>query len=222
MTRRCARLPPRPVPTTKGRAEVSAALARRAPVALDIEKARALLAESTDLDQIRKLRDQAEAIGRFLRAHGAAEETALEATAFVIRAERRLGEMCRLLTVTMTAKKRRNGERVLPEQVDHNESKRWQAIESIPEKRFESELTRFLEEKKFPTQSAFLRLARELRNGASDAPEEPFHPLVALGELKDRLIAVLEAKVADWPAIARQNIPGMLRDLAADLERRYQ
>lgn len=200
---------------------MTAALARLEPT-LAIEEARTLLAQSTDIDEICKLRDKAEAVARFLRARGAAEETALEATAFVLRAERRLGGLCRLLVLTMSPKKRRNGERVLPENVDKNQSLRWQAIESIPEERFESELTAMLEARRFPTQAAFLRLARELRDDAPDSEPEPFHPLVALGELKDRLVSVLESKIADWTPVARRNIPGMLRDLATDLERQFE
>jgi hypothetical protein len=180
------------------------------------------------LDEIRKLKNKAEAVGRYLRAHGAAEESAVRAIVLTRRAERRLGELLRGVPKTQGAR----GKSGLPQEkaaptladmgVSWKDSHVWQSVASVPEKRFERELATHLESKTFPTRALFLRIARDLRNGTSEQEPVPFHPLVALGELKDRIVAVLEAKVADWTPVARQNIPGMLRDLADDLERRYQ
>lgn len=199
---------------------------------LDVERACAFLAKCTDLDAIRKLRDQAQAVARYVRAHGAAEESAVHALALARRAERRLGEVVAAMPKAKGAPGPGRGKAgtaagpaftntpSLAEQgISKNDSSRWQAVASLPEKIFEGEIRSCIESKKEPRLSSFLRLAREQRLGASEPKAKDFHPLVAMGELRDRLLAIVRPLLTSWPERERPLIARVLRDIADEIER---
>jgi hypothetical protein len=86
---------------------------------------------------VKAVRDQAEAIKNLLRERGEAHSLYLDAAEIKVRAGRKIGEM---LAKTVRhqggrPKKHAHRERVLPEGVDHNESRRWQMVATVPPKK---------------------------------------------------------------------------------------
>lgn len=204
-----------------------------ADIELDVEKARHFLAQSRDLDEVRKVRDKSEAVARYLRARAAGDDSAVHAAAIARCAERRLGELVKELPKAKAppgpGRGKKGGSSVrpplstAPTLADHgitkSESSRWQAVASVPEKKFQTEIDTAIERKRPPTTASFVRIAKEMRDGKKEPP--PFHALVALAELKDRLVAAISTNTERWPVRARLNVPGMLRDLADDMEREF-
>ena len=123
----------------------------------NISLAKKALAEAQSITDVLKVRDAAVAANAWATARGA-EEAAQMAMELKLRSERKAGEFIveykeqeiigrGIKSVTLTDLG-----------VDHNESKRWQRIASIPEERFED----YLERAKVKTQNALLAVAREI------------------------------------------------------------
>lgn len=209
---------------------MNAAITTAANMQLDVEKARAFLARCRDVDEVKSLRDKAEAVSRYMRTREAGEEMAIDASVIARRAERRLGELLREMPKAKGAtaaagpgrgkrgsvqEPRFDAPTLADRGIDKKDSMRWQAIASVPEKTFEQQLRECIERGKAPTAAAFVRLAKA---PAAPAEPEPFHILIASGELKDALRRVLGKAMTDWPKSSRPAIAGLLRDLAAEIE----
>lgn len=116
----------------------------RAPGAmLDVEKALNYLAHCSDLSEIKKIRDQADAMARYLRAQKAGDESAARASVIAREAEVRGGELLKALELKGTRgagrpPKNRPGKSEPPKSglrslgVTPSESKRMQAAASVP------------------------------------------------------------------------------------------
>jgi N6-adenosine-specific RNA methylase IME4 len=68
-----------------------------APGLLSVERARAWLAEAVAIDEVKSLRDKAEAIAAYQRKQKAGREAAVDADLVVVFAERKIGELSREL-----------------------------------------------------------------------------------------------------------------------------
>lgn len=83
----------RPAPTKRAKKTTakSAAIAKRAPAQLDVEKARALLDRSRDVGEILEIRDLAKLYAEYERIRGASVGSVNDALELVLRAQRKFG-----------------------------------------------------------------------------------------------------------------------------------
>jgi len=147
---------------------------------MTVERARQFLAQCRDVDEVKELRDKAETIARYQRSRSAAEDSGVSAAVIARRAERRLGELVAELPKAPAGRpKEKNRSHAatnckIPTLADHgitkSESSRWQAIASVPEKKFEATIAEAIEAKKPPTSAALVRLVRPKKTAAPVAP----------------------------------------------------
>lgn len=126
-----------------------------------LEKLKNELARVTDLDQARDIRDKAEAIRIYTKAAGDSLEMQNRCAEIKLRAERRLGELLQSIDGFGRGKK---SVTVTDFDIDHNQSKRWQRIASIPDKQFDHFVTSLQASGKEITTAAALRIARQIEN----------------------------------------------------------
>lgn len=176
-------------------------LARSPNGMLDVEKARRYLAQSTDLEQIKQLRDKAEAITRYKRAQGAADESMARASVIARAAERRIGELLEAMPKNVGA--RAGGKKATPRGSvveprdstptlrDHGISKgqshRYQTEASVSERDFDKLAEESIKKRKPLTANTLLgvaklkqkvELAAELNARPVPTPEGRFHVIV--------------------------------------------
>lgn len=145
-----------------------------------LEGARELLAAAQSLDEVRAVRDGAEAVRMLCGKARLSLEVQNEAAEVKLRAERRAGEM---LAVAEIRDGRPNGDSVSPLQalgVARHESSRWQRIASIPEPDFDAHVAEAHRDRRELTTLATLRLAKHLT--ASDPQVRPPLHIVPSGE----------------------------------------
>lgn len=119
------------------------------------------LSEAKSVDEVKEIRDKAEAIRHFLAKQNGSQEAMLDAAEIKVRAERRLGE---LLKETVKAGKPKLSPegiiRKLPEGVSANQSSKWQKVNSVPKPTFEKHVALGRKKGELTTQT-FVRLAKE-------------------------------------------------------------
>jgi len=158
------------------------------------EAARQALIEASSIDEVKSIRDKAEAMRAYARQAGDLEFQNMAAE-IKIRAERKAGG----LLIEMEE----NGERATQEaginrhsmashdvtptladlDVTRNESSRWQKIANVPEQTFENKIKETVESRKELTSAAILKLAKEAKKEAKreaksvicDAPIDIIH-----------------------------------------------
>jgi hypothetical protein len=122
-----------------------------------------LLAEAKTLDDILKIRDQAEAMRAYLRKRDLGLEIQNDAAEIKIRAERSAGEMLLEMPKQHGARDGKTGShRATPLSdigVSKTQSSRWQAIAKIEESKFEQQVESARSSGKELTTAAFLRAA---------------------------------------------------------------
>jgi len=79
-----------------------------APGLLSVERARVWLAQARKVDEVKSLRDKAEAIAAYKRKQLAGREAAIDADVVVVWAERRIGELSRELPAKHTGRPAKN------------------------------------------------------------------------------------------------------------------
>ncbi len=188
---------------------------------LDLGQVRAYLAQCDDLDAVRDIRDQAQAIAHVSRTREHAQGLAVDAAAIAVRAERRLGELLSGIDFDKGGRPAKTGVIDTPVSVtladlgfSKNDSRSWQSLARVDADAFERELEACVAAGKPPTRAALLRLAEP----AAEEEPEPFHVLVALGVLRKRLETVVASTRAEWPRDAHAGIAMLLRELATELE----
>jgi hypothetical protein len=102
-----------------------------------LSEGRALIAQARTVPDAKQIRDQAQLYERYFRQQRDAEQAALDAGELKLRAERKLGELLANRDTDLHPVSR---ERLLPEDVSHAQSHRWQRIHSLPEPVFEEHL----------------------------------------------------------------------------------
>ncbi len=128
---------------------MTTALSKSDGILLDTEKARAFLVRCRDADEVKNVRDKARAVELYLRSRNASVDSQRAAAAIVLRAERRLGELCAEMPKAKGAAVRgvgKRGNRQLPHStptladrgVSKIESSRWQKLAAIPAPEFEA------------------------------------------------------------------------------------
>jgi len=127
-----------------------------------INSARRALEQARTVPELTELRNQAQAMERYLARRNGAEAAALTALDMRLRAERRIGG---LLGADVT-----RGYKSLPDGVGRMDSSRWQRIASLPDNVFEEELA-----KPEPSTAKLVKVAKQRAakaNGVS-RPESP-------------------------------------------------
>lgn len=108
---------------------------------LPVERAQAILAECTKVDEVRKIADQAAAIRLYFRRQKAALEVQNQATEILLWSQRRLGELTAAVPKSpggrkpKTAAKRAavgKGVKLADEGIAPRDARRWQQLASLP------------------------------------------------------------------------------------------
>jgi site-specific DNA-methyltransferase (adenine-specific) len=101
-----------------------------------LEQASAFLAECQDLDEVKSLRDKAEAIRLYQKKIGASQRSQNAAAEIKLRAERRLGELLRSMPKHNGDPRSHDVTRLRDLEIGKMESSRCQVIAAVPESEF--------------------------------------------------------------------------------------
>lgn len=157
---------------------------------VQFQAARQALAYARTVDEIKEVRDKAEAIRMYLRQAGESLEMQNDAAEIKLRAERRMGQMLRDYSDSGVIGKGKKSVTLTDLGVEENQSRRYQKIASLEEDDFDSFLQSLRDERKEITSAVVLRHASEPK------PDPAAWTLTdATIELKKRLRIVLEK----WP-----------------------
>lgn len=164
-----------------------------------LDRARTALLEARTVDEVRDLRDKAQAVRAYVRKARLGHNILLEAAAIKLRAERRLGEMLQLLPLARSAPGNQhkpgcedadtNGVRLQEIGISKSESSRLQKIASLPESQFEQYVEGNLLAEIEPTTAGCLRLVGQIKRAAqkneSSPPNEDPTTTTSLKELAE-------------------------------------
>ena len=160
-----------------------------------LEEIRHALEQSTDPEEIRGLRDQAETVRHCIKTAAFGLDLQNKAAEVKLRCERQIGQILAGLSLQGGDRKSKNREhRVSLEElgISNCQSSRWQQEASVPEAEFELYVKQTNEERRELTSKGLLRLARILADAAKPAtmtiipsvdqrrPEEPGPPAEAV------------------------------------------
>jgi N6-adenosine-specific RNA methylase IME4 len=181
---------------------------------------RRVLAETTDLAQIKDFRDQAEAVRHYAKSAALGLEMQNKAAEAKLVAERRAGEV--LEEMRLRGGDRKSGHRKRGTVLDNLgiskvESTRWQREASVPEEEFQQYLHRTREEAKELTSRGLLRLAHVHARETGSARENLFSGLaIGLQKLAKRQsqFGCIHV-IPPWPEgrTSRANICRLVREL---------
>lgn len=151
-----------------------------------IEAAKRELSQAKDLSQIKKVRDQAQAIKSYIKAQRGSLELMNDASELKLIAERRAGELLEARgEMRGKPSKLSQRETISHLGIDRNESSRWQAEATIPEKQFQGYIKECRQENEEITQAGLLRKVRAERTaearetaGKLVIPKGKFHAIV--------------------------------------------
>lgn len=108
-----------------------------------ISQARTALAKASTIDEVRTIRDKAEAVRVYAKAAGESLELQNSAAEIKIRAERKAGELLAKMGLRGGDRKSNSHDASLKLSevgISYSQSHRWQKLASVPEKSFESHL----------------------------------------------------------------------------------
>jgi len=135
------------------------------------------LAETTDLKEVKTIRDRAEAVRHYARSAALGFEIQNQAAELKLRAERRAGEL--LAGVVSHGGDRKSSSHdenlILADLgIDHNQSARWQREAAIPQETFEEYVRSANQSGRELTSQGLLKLEREFSR--SQRPSQPLQP----------------------------------------------
>jgi len=159
---------------------------------LSVEAAAEYLATARNVDDIKEVHDQAKAIEAYHHRRGIAHNLELDAGEIAIRAERRLGELCKEVTGGKGGDRKskvRTTVDLADLDITHNQSKRWQKLAKVTPKRFDKAIETTREHGRV-TAAGVLREATPAR----EAREAEWHHMTA----HVRLWNVLEKEIEAW------------------------
>lgn len=129
-----------------------------------LEQAKALLAQASSVDEVKDVRDRAEALRMYAKQAGLGLDMQNQAAEVKLRAERRAGEL--LTEMPKNPGGRSTADTLSAVGIAHHESSRWQRIASLPEAAFESYIELALESRREVTTAGALKLAKQTREQA--------------------------------------------------------
>jgi len=124
------------------------------------------LANAQSLDQVKSIRDKAEAVRQYARSAALGLQAQNIAAALKLRAERKAGELLSQLKLRGGDRKSKAHDESLNLNtlgINRNQSYRWQLEAKVPEKLFEQYLTRTSEARKEITAQGLLKLAKGIK-----------------------------------------------------------
>src|SRR5882724_8204736 len=122
------------------------------------DQARQALMQAKSFDEVKEIRDKAEALRLYTRQAGEGLEMQNWCAEIKLRAERRAGELLKERETDLHPVSR---ERILPEGISHIQSHRWQTIADLPEGAFEFNIAHTKGIENELTTTAVYALARE-------------------------------------------------------------
>lgn len=133
------------------------------PILLD--GARKALAEAESLEDIKGIRDKAEALRQYAAQAGAGLEAQNKCAEIKLRAERKAGEVLAETEMEKGGRPKKNpshdGSSLKDLGINHNQSSRWQQAASVPEAEFEAHIARTKEAAQELTSASVRRLAEK-------------------------------------------------------------
>lgn len=125
------------------------------------DKAKSAIAMATSVDEVKDIRDKAEAMRMYAKQAGETLEVQNQIAEIKIRAERKAGELIKEMP---KAKNQNSATNTLLEAgISHIQSSRWQTVAEIPEVEFEEHIKSVNEKKEELTTSGTIRVAQKLR-----------------------------------------------------------
>jgi N6-adenosine-specific RNA methylase IME4 len=144
---------------------------------VQFDAARRALALATKIDEVKDIRDKAEALRQYLRQAGQGLEMQNQCAEIKIRAEVRAGELLAETVKPGNPQLSHDGTiGTLPDGINRKQSSRWQAMAAIPEELLEQHVAQVKSKKEELTSAGILRLANQLRKqsvGPADTPPFP-------------------------------------------------
>lgn len=137
------------------------------------EAARTALAEARSVDEVKDVRDKAEALRLYMKQAGHGLEMQNDVAEIKLRAERRAGELLGEMDLRTGF---HDGTLPLPDGIDKMQSHRWQREASVPEERFEQYLAETREEGKELTSVGLLRISTGAHVGQSTGESDWYTP----------------------------------------------
>lgn len=149
-----------------------------------LEQARNLLVRATSVDEVKDIRDRAEALRAYAKQAGMGLEAQNRAAEVKLRAERRAGELIAQFPKSEGGRGKTNDSMSLVYGIERHQSSRWQRIASLPDETFESYISSMLESRREVTTSGALKLAKQTRetvgpNGYPALPGGKFRTITA-------------------------------------------
>jgi site-specific DNA-methyltransferase (adenine-specific) len=173
------------------------------------EAAKYALTQARSIDEVKDVRDKAEALRLYMRQAGESLEMQNDVAEIKLRAERRCGEMLQDMEKHPAGRPPENRSYDVTDSlpptlaelgVSRNQSSRWQTIADMPEERFEEHIARTKARNDELTTAGILRVAKDL----------------AREELKQDIIA--KGRQEPERALSYQVIHGDMADVLADME----
>lgn len=165
-----------------------------------LRNAHTMLERASSLDEVKKLRDQAEALRTYCDAAGMGLAMQNECAELKLRAERKAGEML-AATVEHGGDRRSasksQGATLKDLDINRSQSSRWQRIASIPEPEFDAYIAETVTSNRELTTSGALQLARSV--AAQDPVIRPDLRVVHDGEGLPGMAGSFRTIVADPP-----------------------
>lgn len=174
-----------------------------------------LLAEAKTIDEVKNIRDKAEALRMYVKQQGESLEIQNVAAEIKIRAERRAGWLLAEMPKNVGAATRLH-DATTPSPpsledlgIDKFQSHRWQKIATVPEDDFESHIEQVKADAKELTSAGVLRLAQK------DRPKEP--DIWSIHEAMDRLRSRVRILSLLWPPEHLSAMAHQLQNLGKEL-----
>lgn len=145
------------------------------------EAMRAAIDKAVRIDEVKNIRDKAEALRQYARQVGESLENQNKIAEIKIRAERRAGELLEEMDNAKPGPKTELSDIVSPNSetptlsdlgISNKQSSRWQSIAAIPEERFEQAIAEVRAATEELTSSVMLRVAQECKR-ESQRHEDP-------------------------------------------------
>lgn len=156
------------------------------------EKARTEIEAARSVDEVKAIRDKAEALRLYVKQAGEGIDAQNAVAEIKIRAERRAGQLLKGMEKAKggqpsSEKKRSHDERTTLSDlgIDHNQSSRWQTMAGLPDKKFDAHIDKAKTGKKELTSAGVLREAKterritEKRDTLTNTPTPPPQPCAA-------------------------------------------
>lgn len=183
------------------------------------DRMRTAIIEARDIDDVKDIRDKAEALRQYAKQAGESLENQNMIAEIKLRAERRAGELlaempkqagARGIGINQYTKTEVELQPVTPPTqtltdlgISKAQSSRWQAIASLPEQVFEAEINQTKAEKKELTSAGLVRVARKkkredkAKQQATRKPEPALRPVACRLVVADACATTLEPESVD-------------------------